>query len=92
MNYSEDVLAEVEKYAGLLLEISEIALLVNISVKEFKREIKNSNSSVYKAYHRGKLKTKIRLRENVLKFAQKGSPQAEMLVEKYIDNQEISES
>lgn len=77
---SEIDTAMVEEYASLLFTIDEIALLLDCSAQELRREIRNPHSHIAKHYHRGKLLTQVKLRKQTKLFAEKGSPQAEQIM------------
>jgi hypothetical protein len=63
----------------------EIAILLNIDVDKFKYLTNSKYSDVaYKSFHKGRLQTKLILRKMVIKLAEKGSPQAELLADKYL--------
>lgn len=92
---SDEQLKEVEEMSAALLPPSEIAILINISVEQrdlFCEVCKTHKSSpLYTAYHRGKLKTKYELRKTIVKLAKAGSPAAEPLADKYMQEQNSKE-
>lgn len=91
MNLSEEQLKAISDYAGLFLTPEEIAVLLDMDVQQFMAEIKSKKGLVYIHYMKGKTLAKKEIRENVLKMARHGSPQAEELAEKYISEQKIAE-
>lgn len=91
MNFSEEELKQVEEYAGLFLTWEDIAVLLEKEISEFQEEFKNKNSQLFRAYRRGQAIKKRDIRRPVIKMAEHGSPQAELLVDKYISDQAISE-
>lgn len=91
MNLTEEQLEQVYENAALFLSPEEIAVLIDADVHQFMAEIKLKKGPVYLRYMKGKTESKKAIRENVLKMAKHGSPQAEDLAEKYISEQKIAE-
>lgn len=91
MELSNEQLEQLHEYAAALMHISEIAILLDIPVKKltrFKVECtKDQNSKLYIAFNKGRLQTKLDLRRNIIKLAKAGSPAAEPLALKFIDEQ-----
>lgn len=87
MILSDKQLAEIEQLAGLFLTWDEIAILLDIPFDALHDMMADKNSAAYKHYFRGKTISKKNIRENVVKMARHGSPQAEELVEAYIIHQ-----
>jgi len=83
---------KIEELAALFFTIQEIALILDINESELRREIKKPNSDIAKAYYKGKLQTQIELRKQTLKFATKGSPQAEAAMIEFLKKQTSSEN
>ncbi len=92
MNFTDDELNRIEEYAALFLTYEEIAILIDKNCVQFISSAKSKTSPAYKAYMKGKLKTKLEIRKKIIKMAMHGSPQAEMLVNQYISDQEVSET
>lgn len=64
----------------------EIAILFDLDPDSFEHEINhNTSSEIYKHYNKGRLQTKLDLRKKIIKLAIAGSPQAEVLADKYIN-------
>ena len=91
MKLSEEELIKIEEYSALFLNYEEIAVLLEKEIESFKDEIQNTRSKAYYAYLKGKTKTKKQMREKIITMAIKGSPNAEIMVNKFIIDQEISE-
>ena len=91
MNLTEGQLSQVYDLAGLFLSPEEIAVLMDLDVSEFLSQIKSRKGEAYLQYMKGKTVSKKAIRENVVKMAKHGSPQAEDLAEKYIAEQKIAE-
>ena len=91
MQYSQEQLEKIKELAGLLMRPDHIALLTQIDVEEFKRNLKHKTSEVYIAYETGRANTILELRSQELKLAKLGSPAAVEAVQKFIIDQEIDE-
>ena len=89
---TDDQLKLVEKYAALFLIPAEIAILIDVDKRVFFSMLKDESSPVYKAYMLGKVNSMLSLRENIIKLAKNGSPQAEMLIKDLIRKQELAEN
>lgn len=91
MEFTTDELDKVKEYAGLFLTVDDIAVLLEKDVDEFRDEFRNKKSSLFLAYRYGQVASKRDLRRPVIKLAGHGSPQAELLADKYISEQTLSE-
>ena len=91
MNLTDELLQQVHDNAALFLSPEEIDVLLDLDVSRFCAEIKSKKGLVYTRYMKGKTESKKAIRENVVKMAKHGSPQAEELAEKYISEQKIAE-
>ena len=93
MEVNEEMIIKIEEYAAALLKPSEIAILLNIPASERKifsvRCRTHQGSLEYEAFHRGRLTTKLELRQNIIKLAKAGSPAAEPLAEKFLQEQNM---
>lgn len=86
-----DDLSKIEDLASLFLTVSEIAFECGISETELRREIRGKTSARAKSYFKGKIKTKIAMRRQILDFAEAGSPQAEILMNDFESDQKSNE-
>ena len=91
MNITDDQLEKIQEYAGLFLSPKEIACLLNLPYTEFMECIFNENHPASAAYLKGKTQSIYEIRKKVIDLAKKGSPQAEVLAEKYIEQQSLLE-
>ena len=91
MEVSEEILNQVKEYAGLFFTVDEIAILLDIDVVRFRREIRGKTSPLAKAYLKGKLESMAEIRKLTVEFAKKGSPQAEGFVREYLEKMDGSE-
>ena len=85
---TEEQLNIIDDMASCLMSPGEIALTVGIEPKLFNHILDyEKKSPIYIAFHKGRIRTKLEIHRMVVKLAQKGSPQAELLAEKYIKEQ-----
>lgn len=86
-------LQRIEELSAALLTPAEISILLNIPVGERKLFVircrSHQESPEYEAFQRGRLTTKLQLRQNIIKLAKAGSPAAEPLAEKFLQEQNI---
>jgi hypothetical protein len=76
MTYSQDVLAQIEKFAAIYLKISDMAVILDLPVEQLRWDISQRSSEVSKAYYRGKAASKVKLLHQEMLLAQVGSPLA----------------
>lgn len=86
-----DKLEKIEDLASLFLTVKEIAFECAIPEGDLRREIRGGTSPRAKAYYRGKIKTKIAMRRQMLDFAIAGSPQAETQMIEFSEEQDNNE-
>ena len=90
---TEDYLKLLQDYAAALLAPAEIAILLEIPAADRKNFVvrcrSHQGSPEYEAFNRGRLQTKLELRQNIIKLAKAGSPAAEPLALKFIKEQNI---
>lgn len=95
MQLTDEQLDQVRNMSAALMPPSEIAILLDIPADErdyFCDICKNHiKTSIYNAYHQGRLQTKYELRKTVIKLAKAGSPAAEPLADKYMREQIVNE-
>lgn len=95
MILADETLQQIKEMAAALMPPSEIAILIAIPADQrdyFCDICKNHRqSTIYGAYHLGRLQTKLSLRKTVIKLAVAGSPAAEPLADKYMKEQTINE-
>jgi hypothetical protein len=84
MNNSPD-LTQITEMAASLMQPREIALLLDMSIQVFEYEVKQRpEGEIGRAFHKGRLQTKLELRKKIITMAKAGSPQAEVLADKYL--------
>jgi len=91
MQLNQEELNQIEEFAGLFLTWQDIAILLGKKLPEFKAIFDDKNSDLFYAYSRGQVTSKLKLRRPVIKMAEHGSPQAEILAQKFIEEQLMAE-
>jgi len=76
MTFTKEQLEDIEKYASIFMPISDIAILMKIPADVLRDEIRNKNTDVSVAYHRGKASSRLKLHHQEMLLAQVGSPLA----------------
>jgi hypothetical protein len=92
MKLTAEELEKVKDYAGLFLNLEETAILLDKDPDEFIEAYQDKRGELYKAYRLGMITSKVKLRRPVIKMAEHGSPQAEILADKYMTEQLLSET
>ncbi len=52
MQYTEEVLTQIEQYASIYLKISDMAVILGVSPEELRRDIADRSTAVSQRYHR----------------------------------------
>lgn len=76
MNFSKEQIENIEKWAGIFMPISDMAIMMSIPADMLRDEIRNRNTEVSIAYHRGKASSRLKLHHQEMLLAQVGSPLA----------------
>ena len=76
MNYTDEELTQIEKYASIYLKISDMAVILDIPADVLRSDIADRSSAVSKAYRKGKASSKVKLHSQEMMLAQVGSPLA----------------
>ncbi len=79
MNLNEEQLKEIEEYAGLMFTIKEIAIIMNLSCSDLKKEVQNENGNVYLSFKKGRLLIEAKIRKSIFDLAEDGSSPAHSL-------------
>ena len=67
---------KIEEWAQIYLPITDMAVILDVPADVLREDIRDRSSDVYKAYNRGKVLSKVRLRTQEMQLAQVGSPLA----------------
>lgn len=81
---SDEHLAQITEMAQALLTPEEIGCLLDLPNSDVYSMKSKPDSTIAKAYRKGRLLTKLELRKKIIQLAKMGSPQAEMLADKYL--------
>lgn len=92
MEYSAEQLNKIDEYAGLLMTITDIAILMNIDEDELRSDIADKSNNVYRTYRLSKIRIILALHRQEIDLAKLGSPVAIELTQKYIIDQKLSEN
>ena len=92
MEVNQEQLALINEYAGCLMNISDIAVLLGFDEDELRNEIGNKHSTTSKAYRKAKAEVVFELRKQEIEMAKLGAPQAVELIQKYIIDQKVQEN
>ncbi len=85
MNLDKDILTKISEMASALMQPREIAILLDIDADDFEHHVNHNPSGDPALYYfKGRLQTKLELRQKIVQLAKAGSPQAEVLADKYI--------
>jgi len=83
---NDETTSLVTDMAAALMMPSEIAILIDINPDDAEYFVKNKPDNWFTiAYMKGRLKTKLDLRKKIVQLAKAGSPQAELLADKYLN-------
>lgn len=88
---NEESLNRLKEYAAHFMRLDEIAVLLDIDEESFREEIADKRSEVSKVYRKARAESVFTLRQKIMKLARNGSPQAEILVNRFIEDQLLSE-
>lgn len=76
MTFSKEQIEQIEKWASIFVPISDMAIMMGIPCEMLRDEIRNRNTDVSLAYHRGKASSRLKLHHQEMLLAQVGSPLA----------------
>lgn len=89
--YSNEIIEQIKEYAGLLLAPDQIALLLDLDLNQFKRDLRNIKNPVSIAYNKGKLDVIVEIRKQEINLAKLGSPMAVDQVANFMIQQKLGE-
>lgn len=82
MNLNTEQLAMIEKLGAAFFSVKEVAIVLEVSLHDLKKQLSDVNSPAYKKYFKGKYTSELELRESIIKMAKRGSnPAQKMLLE-----------
>ena len=80
MSATEDQLNNIELYSGQMFTISDIAIILEMNMQDFRSAIEDPESDIYKAFKRGRLKSEAEIRQAIFDLAKNGSSPAQAVV------------
>lgn len=86
------MIEQIKEYAGCLISIPDIAILIGMDEDELKDAIADKTSDISKAYRLGKAETVLAVRRQEVALAKAGSPMAVELIEEYLLEQSQHEN
>ena len=92
MEISADILNEIYEKSGLFFSAEEIAIMLDLDIDDFKKEMRNKKSEVFKAYSKGKLESISLVRANIKELVVAGSLGADAQFINFKRDQDISET
>lgn len=87
--YTPEQLQKIEELGGLFLSYREIAVLMDLSFEKFLEDMEYLKGAPYQAFFKGATLAKYEIRSKTITLAKMGSPPAQVLAEKYIQDQQI---
>jgi hypothetical protein len=76
LEYSDEVLEQIEQYASIYLKISDMAVILDVPAEQLREDIADRSTEVSKRYHKGKAASKVKLLHQEMQLAYVGSPLA----------------
>ena len=78
------MLDKITEMAAALMSPDEIGCLLDLEDRLIYQMLNKKDSPLAIAFKKGRLKTKLELRKKIIQLAKAGSPQAELLADKYL--------
>lgn len=76
MEYTEEMLTQIEGFASIYLPISDMAVILGVHPERLRMDIANRHTEVSRRYLRGKAASKVKLHQQEMQLAYVGSPLA----------------
>ena len=84
-------LKDVEGFGAVLFSEEECALALGVDVELFIAAVRDKDSAVYSAYHKGRLQSLYLVRKNIFDMAKNGSGPAQSIIQKLIKDYEYDQ-
>lgn len=81
---SPELLQDAEKFAKLLFTDEQLAVLLQITVQEFRMQMSSLDSPLRTAVMRGRLTTEAEVRASIISAAKRGSSPAQAMAVQYL--------
>jgi hypothetical protein len=91
MEMTDAFIAELENYASLMFTREEIAIILEVDPGELKTILKDCESTVSRAFQRGRLKREAEVRKGIFDLALNGSSPAQAFAMKIIENAKMDD-
>jgi len=91
MNLNEEQLLTIRDMASHFMSPFEIAFMIGVNVEDFRSWLQDDSHPAFRAYNEAKIASVLELRRKIVGMAKKGSPQAEVLVNQFIQDQILGE-
>ena len=85
---SEDI-KEIENLAALFFTPKEIATMLEIRPEFMMNEMEYEDSSIYRAFHTGRLQSEMELRKSIVKLAKSGSSPAQTMALELLNKSKV---
>jgi hypothetical protein len=76
LEYTNEVLEQIEQYASIYLKISDMAVILDVPAEQLREDIADRSTEISKRYHKGKASSKVKLLHQEMQLAYVGSPLA----------------
>lgn len=90
--YSDEQIQKIGEYAGLLMTITDISVLIDIDEDFLRSNISDKSTEISKIYRLSKTQTILELHRQEIELAKLGSPLSIELTKQYIIDQKLSEN
>lgn len=87
----EELLQQVEEFAGLMFSRDEIADIIDIDRQRFTEMVTDKEDDVQKAFRRGRLLREAQVRKSIFDLAGNGSSPAQAFAAKLIENAKMED-
>lgn len=91
MKWTDEKLKFLEELGKAQFSIKQVAIVMEVSHKDFAEVMEDEDSPVFKAYWKGRLLEEMAQRNAVLELAKGGSSAAQALAKSYIDEAKVSD-
>jgi len=88
---TDEQLAIIDDMAAHFMTPRDIAIVLGVDYNDFQLSLSDPSSEEYSHYHKSKITSILEVRRKVVKMAKSGSPQAEILVTGFMNEQKIKE-
>ena len=76
IDYTPEMLEQIEQYASIFLTITDMAAILDVPAEQLREDISDRSSEVARRYLRGKAASKVKIHHQEMQLAYVGSPLA----------------